>query len=147
MVQLCNLSSALTIGRNIWQTFPGSTQPVILPKWAILRHSHFNLPIITITLILIQNWYKLRSDSKDLSHFIILHNIFYLHLPDYVGHQSLKDFFLNSHFENMTAGFLLRCQNTLRREICLICHWNIDSWKQKLFITYVIVPKNDQNIT
>ena len=39
----------------------------------------------------------------------------------------------------MRAGFLLRCQNSLRWEICLICHWNIDSWKQKLSFGYVMV--------
>ena len=35
-------------------------------------------------------------------------------LPDYVGHDSPKqNFFLNSHFENTRADFLLRCQNSL----------------------------------
>ena len=34
--------------------------------------------------------------------------------PDYVGHDITKEFGKNSHFENMTAGFLQRCQNLLR---------------------------------
>ena len=63
-------------------------------------------------------------------------------LPNYVVHESSKEFWKISHFENMTAGFLLRCQNSLRWEICLIFHWNIDSWKQKLSFGYVMVPKN-----
>ena len=47
----------------------------------------------------------------------------YLRVP----HDITKDIWKNSHFENMTTGFLLRCQNSLWWEICLICHWNIDS--------------------
>ena len=35
-------------------------------------------------------------------------------LPNYVPHEIIKDFLKNSHFENMTDGFLLSCQNTLR---------------------------------
>ena len=35
-------------------------------------------------------------------------------LPDYVAHEITKEFLKNSHFENMTASFLLRCQNILR---------------------------------
>ena len=33
--------------------------------------------------------------------------------PDYVSHESSKEFLKNSHFENMIAGFLQRCQNSL----------------------------------
>ena len=36
-------------------------------------------------------------------------------LPDYVSHESLKEFWKNSHFENMRADFLRRCQNSLRQ--------------------------------
>ena len=53
-----------------------------------------------------------------------------------------KEFWKNSHFGNMTAGFLPRCKNSLRWEICLICHWNIDSLTQKLSLRYVMVPEN-----
>ena len=34
-------------------------------------------------------------------------------LPDYVFHESSKEFWRNSHFENMRAGFLSRCKNSL----------------------------------
>ena len=34
-------------------------------------------------------------------------------LPDYVGHESSKEFWKNSHFENMRADFHRRCQNSL----------------------------------
>ena len=66
-------------------------------------------------------------------------------LPKYVPYEITKEFWKISHFENMTAGFLLRGQNSLRWEICLICHWNIDSWKQKLSIGYVMVQKIVKN--
>ena len=42
-----------------------------------------------------------------------------------VSHESLKELWKNSHFENLRTGFLLRCQNSLRWEICLICCWNV----------------------
>ena len=35
-------------------------------------------------------------------------------LPNYVLHDITKEFWKSSHFENMTAGFLLRSQNPLR---------------------------------
>ena len=35
-------------------------------------------------------------------------------LPGYVAHEITKEFWKSSHFENITAGFLLRCHNTLR---------------------------------
>ena len=50
-----------------------------------------------------------------------------------MAHDIPKEFWKSIHFENMTAAFLLGCRNYLRWEISLICHWNIDSWKQKLF--------------
>ena len=67
-------------------------------------------------------------------------------LLDYLAHEITKEFWKNIHFENMTAAFLLRCQNWPRWEISLLCHWNIDSWKQKMSLGHVMVPKNDQNI-
>jgi hypothetical protein len=36
-------------------------------------------------------------------------------LPDYVAHESFKEFLKNSHFENMRADFLRRCQNWIRQ--------------------------------
>ena len=58
---------------------------------------------------------------------------------------TIKEFWKNCHFENMRAIFLLSCQNSLRWGKSLICHWNIDSWKQKLSFGYDIVPQNGQN--
>jgi uncharacterized protein with PIN domain len=36
-------------------------------------------------------------------------------LPDYLSHKSSKEFWKNSHFENMRADFLIRRQNLLRQ--------------------------------
>ena len=44
---------------------------------------------------------------KKISHF------FTSILPNYVPHEITKEFWKNNHFENMTAGFLLRYQNLL----------------------------------
>ena len=46
--------------------------------------------------------------------------------PDYVAHDITKEFWKNIRFENMRGVFLLRWQNSLRREKSLICHWIID---------------------
>ena len=35
-------------------------------------------------------------------------------LPDYMAHDITKEFWKDRQFENMTAGFPLRCQNSLR---------------------------------
>ena len=67
-------------------------------------------------------------------------------LPNYVPHEIIKEFWKISHFENITDGFLLRYQNSLWWEMWLICHWNIDSLKQKLSFGHVLVPKNNQKI-
>ena len=58
-------------------------------------------------------------------------------LPDYVAHDIANEFWKNSHFQNKTAGFLLRWQNSLRYEISLICHWNIDSLN-KIGLLYML---------
>ena len=39
-------------------------------------------------------------------------------LPDYMGHEATKQFLKSSHFENMAAVFVLRCQNSLRQISC-----------------------------
>ena len=36
-------------------------------------------------------------------------------LPDHVSHESFKEFWKNSPFENMRADFLRSCQNSLRQ--------------------------------
>ena len=35
-------------------------------------------------------------------------------LPKYVPHETTNEFWKNNHFENMAAGFPLRCQKSLR---------------------------------
>ena len=60
----------------------------------------------------------------------IFRNFFFIFLPAFY----LIMCFMKSpqNFEKIVilkkADFLLRCQNSLQWEICLICHWNIDSW-------------------
>ena len=56
--------------------------------------------------------------------------IFTCILSDYVAYEVIKDFWKINHFENVTAVFVLRCQISLRQEICLT--YFIDSWKQIL---------------
>jgi hypothetical protein len=55
-----------------------------------------------------------------------LRNSFYLFtciLPDYASHESPKEFWKNSHFENMRADFLRRCQNSLRQNSPEMMHF------------------------
>ena len=58
-------------------------------------------------------------------------------LPDYVPHESQKEFWKNSHFENTRAGFLLRCQNSLRQNTPKMMHFQ--AWKNKDFKQYSVV--------
>jgi hypothetical protein len=44
-------------------------------------------------------------------------------LPDYVPHESYKEFWKNSYFENMRADFLRSCQNSLRQISPEIMHF------------------------
>ena len=44
-------------------------------------------------------------------------------LPDYMGHESFKEFWKNSHFENMRVDFLQRCQNSLRQNSPEMMHF------------------------
>ena len=92
-----------------------------------------------------------KYDSFKLKNFINkkFWKIFYFFtciLSDYVAHDITKEFWKDSHLENMTAGFLLRCQNWLRYEISLIWHWNINLLKQIWSFVYVKVPNDDQNV-
>ena len=80
---------------------------------------------------------KLDSDSKRIRQkfyqFFINEKVkkilyfFICILPNYVPHEITKEFWKNSHFEKMTAGFILRCQNWLRwntPEKMHFQHWN-----------------------
>jgi hypothetical protein len=45
-----------------------------------------------------------------------------------MAHDIPKEFLKNSHFENMTAGFLLRCQNLTRQITSKMMHFQ--AWKK-----------------
>ena len=49
-------------------------------------------------------------------------------LPDYVPHESSKEFVKNSNFENMRAGFLGRCQKSLWQTSPEMMHFQ--AWKK-----------------
>ena len=60
-------------------------------------------------------------------------NIFYFFtciLPDYLAHESLKEFLKNIYFEDMRAGFHLRSQNSPRFVIPEMMH--IQPWKKNI---------------
>jgi len=58
-------------------------------------------------------------------------------LPNYVTHESQKEFWKNSHFENTRAGFLLSCQNSLRQNTPKMMHFQ--AWKKEDFKQYSVV--------
>ena len=113
---------------------------------------HFFLVIMTIYIFKSKNKVCPIENNTNLDSIFYLVKVqklllfFYLHLTWLLAHDITKEFWKNSHFENMRAVFLLSCQNSLRWEKSLICHWNIDSWRQKLSFGCVMVPKNNQNI-
>jgi hypothetical protein len=54
--------------------------------------------------------------SKRYTKFVVVKHseiIYFFYLPYYVADE-ITNFLKNSHFENMKAGFLLRCQNSFR---------------------------------
>ena len=74
------------------------------------------------TQFFIARYTPFRYKRDNLFHYFSLmkslENAFYFLtniLPDFVTHESSKEFWKNSHFENMRAGFLLMCQNSLRQ--------------------------------
>ena len=56
-------------------------------------------------------------------------------LPDYLSHESPKEFWKNSHFENMRADFLGRCLNSLWQTSPEMMHFQ--AWK-KMFLTDIV---------
>ena len=67
-----------------------------------------------------QKWYQLfiNEELKKLIYF------FTCILPYYVTHEITKEFWKNSHFENMTAGFLLWGQKTLEIPLKRFQQWH-----------------------
>ena len=114
--QLCKaLVAPYTVHKRV-------TQPEMIPKLGTYRLVPKNMTKV--------NWkFLLMKSSKKC--FIFL-PAFYLTMWLMVS----PKYFEKLAFENMTAGFLLRFQNSLRYEISLIYHWNIDSlmqnWSKKL---------------
>jgi hypothetical protein len=58
-------------------------------------------------------------------------------LPHYVSHEILKEFWKNSHFENMRADFLRRCQNSLRQTSPEMMHFQ--ARQKKYFNCYHVI--------
>ena len=56
-------------------------------------------------------------------------------LPDYLSHESLKEFWKNSHFENRRANFLRRYQNSLRQNSPKMMHFQ--AGKNNILSDYV----------
>ena len=52
-------------------------------------------------------------------------------LPDYMFHESPKEFWKNNHFENMRADFLSRCRNSLRHNSPEMTHFRHEKNGQK----------------
>ena len=57
-------------------------------------------------------------------------------LPDYLAHEITKEFLKISPFTNMTASFLLRCQNLLRYFTPEMMHFQ--AWKKLSFTNIVL---------
>ena len=65
-----------------------------------------------------KDW-RLKKETKAYQRFLIEKVRFFFHsftciFSDYMAHDITKEFWKISDFENMTAGFLKRCQNLLR---------------------------------
>ena len=65
-------------------------------------------------------------------------------LPDYVVHESSKEFWKIRHFENMTAGFFLSSQISLRWEISWFVIEILIHESKKMSFRYVMDPKNNK---
>ena len=56
-------------------------------------------------------------------------------LPDYLCHESLKEFLKNSHIEKIRADFLRRCQNSLRQTSPEMMHFQ--AWKKNILTDFM----------
>ena len=89
--------------------------------------------------IYVKDW-ELQKETKVNSEFLlikcskkcfILLPTFYLIICLMIHESTCKEFWKNSRFENMTAGFLHRCQNRLRRNTPEIIHFQ--TWQKMIF--------------
>ena len=124
---LCNFS---------WYIFPGGPFKSTTEKkkekkqWKHDHKSRFGIVYLMVKtgdLKSTQNWIQFFSNKKFRYCIYFLTCI----LPDYMAHDILKEFFKNSHFVDMTAGFLPRCQNLLRQISPKMT--NFQTWKKLIF--------------
>ena len=107
-------------GKNLFRKFTRSED-----KFYAITKSHPK----SLRCLSLSNWkqYKFEFNFLCNKKFKIWFDFFTCILPDNVAHDITKEFWRNSHFEKITAGFLLRCQNLLRRntpEIMQFQAWN-----------------------
>ena len=91
-----------------------NTKPQLGITWG---QSSLNICVSVSTFILKTGYLKKRQKYIKISIMKMFKKWFIFFpciLPDYLAHDITKEFWKNSHFENMTDGFLLRCQNSLR---------------------------------
>ena len=95
-------------------------------------------PIIIFLLLrvaTVKSWEQKRSQFAVLFFYLVksqkISYSFTWILPDYVAHEITQEFWKNSYFKNMTASFLLRCQNLLRYFTPKMMHFQ--AWKKLIF--------------
>ena len=124
-VNMKQLNTALCMTQNCdkWQWI----------KWLSVSHCEKQIPIKDFKQSLIRN----ESDKIRFKNFIIIKEqetilFFICILPDYVSHESSKEFWRNSYFEHMRADFLGRSLNSLWQTSPEMMHFQ--AWK-KMFLT------------
>ena len=81
---------------------------------------------------------KFLGDADETLGMHLLHNFYFGCTPLKKWVRICFDQRFCTWVNNLRAG---RTRETERGK-CLICHWNIDSWKQKLSFGYLMDPKN-----
>ena len=79
-------------------------------------------------------YFSLMKSSKNKFYFLTCI------LPDYVAHKSSKFFWKNIHFENMRAGFLLSCQNSLRQTTHKMMHFEHKNFDHNQYYVVAFDP-------
>ena len=94
-----------------------------ISKWWFMFQSHKIWLLLKIKYVL-NPWFFMVKHSEIINFFTCI-------FPSYVVHEIIKEFCQNSHFEHMTADFLLRSQNSLRRNSLEMMHFK--AWKKIFF--------------
>ena len=103
--------------------------------WGCVWATYF-FQSLFLGFILNSDWQWIRP--KHLQSFLMKNSgNNFIFLPDYVGHESLKEFWKNSHFENMRADFFRQCQNWLRQTIPEMMHFQ--EWKKIIMNWYYVI--------